>query len=295
MGVGKTIQAISLAYIYRDSWPVLIVCPGSMKYLWKGEIRTWLGLKDHRVNIINSSKQKLSTEAYFYIISYDLVKNILKKLKNMTFDFVILDEAHSIKNRDSLRAKNILPIAVRAKRLIIMTGTPLLAKPYEGYPLLYALRPDLFCYFKKYAYRYCDPQPTPFGINWSGTSNTKELHWILSTLMVRRLKRDVLNQLPPKRRQKIFIKTDPNIIEEIKKVRTIKGKKGTLDAYSLTSKAKIEGVYEFIKDLLETEEKFIVFAYHYDMLNRIEELTKEKNIEYIRIDGSTRQDIDMIM
>ena len=77
MGVGKTIQAISLAYIYRDSWPVLIVCPGSMKYLWKGEIRTWLGLKDHRVNIINSSKQKLSTEAYFYIISYDLVKNIL--------------------------------------------------------------------------------------------------------------------------------------------------------------------------------------------------------------------------
>jgi SWI/SNF-related matrix-associated actin-dependent regulator 1 of chromatin subfamily A len=291
MGVGKTIQAISLAYIYRDSWPVLIVCPGSMKYLWKGEIRAWLGLKDHRVNIINSSKQKLSTEAYFYIISYDLVKNILKKLKNMTFDFVILDEAHSIKNRDSLRAKNILPIAVRAKRLIIMTGTPLLAKPYEGYPLLYALRPDLFCYFKKFAYRYCDPQPTPFGINWSGTSNTKELHWILSTLMVRRLKRDVLNQLPPKRRQKIFIKTDPNIIEEIKKVRTIKGKKGTLDAYSLTSKAKIEGVYEFIKDLLETEEKFIVFAYHYDMLNRIEELTKEKNIEYIRIDGSTRQDI----
>ena len=126
----------------------------------------------------------------------------------MTFDFVILDEAHSIKNRDSLRAKNILPIAIRAKRLILMTGTPLLAKPYEGYPLLYALRPDLFCYFKKFAYRYCDPQPTPFGINWSGTSNTKELHWILSTLMVRRLKRDVLNQLPPKRRQKIFIKTN---------------------------------------------------------------------------------------
>ena len=102
MGVGKTIQAISLAYIYRDSWPVLIVCPGSMKYLWKGEIRAWLGLKEHRINIINSSKQRLSVEAYFYIISYDLVKNMLKKLKQMTFDFVILDEAHSIKNKDSL-------------------------------------------------------------------------------------------------------------------------------------------------------------------------------------------------
>ena len=291
MGVGKTIQAISLAYIYRDSWPVLIVCPGSMKYLWKSEIRTWLGLKEHRINIINTSRQKLSSEAYFYIISYDLIKNILKKLKSMSFDFVILDEAHSIKNRESIRAKKILPIAVRAKRLIIMTGTPLLAKPYEGYPLLYALRPDLFCYFKKYAYRYCDPQPTPFGINWSGASNTKELHWMISTLMVRRLKRDVLNRLPQKRRQKVFIKTDKKVIEEIKKKRTIfKGQKGILDSYTLTSKAKVEGVCEFVSDLLEIDEKFIVFAYHYEMLDNLESLMKERKIGYIRIDGNTKQD-----
>jgi len=291
MGVGKTIQAISLAYIYRDSWPVLIVCPGSMKYSWKGEIQTWLGLKEKRINIINSSKQKISSEAYFYIISYDLVKNILKELRKMTFDFVILDEAHSIKNKESLRAKKILPIAVRAKRLILMTGTPLLAKPLEGYPLLYALRPDLFCYFKKYAYRYCDPQPTPFGYNWSGTSNTKELHWILSTLMVRRLKKDVLNSLPPKRRQKVCIKADPNIIEEIKNIKTeIKGKKGTLEFYTLTGKAKIEGACEYISDLLELDQKFIVFAYHYDMLNKIELLMNEKHVEYIRIDGRTKQD-----
>ena len=165
MGVGKTIQAIALCYLYREDWPVLIVCPGSMKYLWKGEIQTWLGFKDYRINIINSSKQKISDEAYFYIISYDLVSHILKKLKKMKFNFVILDEAHCIKNRDTIRAKNILPIAIRSKRLILMTGTPLLAKPLEGYPLLYALRPDLFPYFKQYAYRYCDPQPTPFGIS----------------------------------------------------------------------------------------------------------------------------------
>ena len=291
MGVGKTIQAISLAYIYRDSWPVLIVCPGSMKYLWKGEIQTWLGLKDHRINMLNRSKQKISKEAYFYIISYDLVRNILKKLRKMTFDFVILDEAHSIKNKDSLRAKNILPIAIRAKRLILMTGTPLLAKPLEGYPLLYALRPDLFPYFKRYAYRYCDPQPTPFGISWSGTSNTKELHWILSTLMVRRLKRDVLNKLPPKRRQKILIETDPNVISEIKEVRTkIKGRTGTLEAYTLTARAKKEGVCEYISDILETGEKIIVFAYHHEMLDRIQSLMEKKNIDFIRIDGSTKQD-----
>ena len=291
MGVGKTIQAISLCYLYREDWPVLIVCPGSMKYLWKGEIQTWLGFKDKRIDILNSSKQKISDEAYFYIISYDLVSHILKKLKKMKFNFVILDEAHCIKNRETIRAKNILPIAIRAKRLILMTGTPLLAKPLEGYPLLYALRPDLFPYFKQYAYRYCDPQPTPFGVTWSGTSNTKELHWLLSTLMVRRLKKEVLNKLPPKRRQKVEIKTDPEIIEKIKEARVkIKGRNGTLQAYTLTSTAKKEGVCEYISDILsDSEEKIIVFAYHHEMMNCVEELLKKQNIDYIRIDGSTKQ------
>ena len=281
MGVGKTLQAISLAYIYRDAWPVLVVCPGSMKYNWKGEIQTWLGFKDHRICILNSSKQKISQEAYFYIISYDLMRNVIKKMRQICFQFVILDEAHSIKNKDSLRAK----------RLIIMTGTPLLAKPYEGYPLLYALRPDIFCYFKKFAYRYCDPQPTPMGINWSGTSNTKELHWILSCLMVRRLKRDVLSQLPQKRRHKIQINTDEKVIEQLKKTRNmVLGRKGTLECYTLTSKAKINGVKEYISDIIDAKEKFIVFAYHYEMLNSLEELCKNKKIDYIRIDGNTKQE-----
>ena len=291
MGVGKTLQAISLAYIYRDAWPVLVVCPGSMKYNWKGEIQTWLGFKDHRICILNSSKQKISQEAYFYIISYDLMRNVIKKMRQICFQFVILDEAHSIKNKDSLRAKNIIPIAIRAKRLIIMTGTPLLAKPYEGYPLLYALRPDIFCYFKKFAYRYCDPQPTPMGINWSGTSNTKELHWILSCLMVRRLKRDVLSQLPQKRRHKIQINTDEKVIEQLKKTRNmVLGRKGTLECYTLTSKAKINGVKEYISDIIDAKEKFIIFAYHYEMLNSLEELCKNKKIDYIRIDGNTKQE-----
>ena len=292
MGVGKTIQAISLCYLYREDWPVLIVCPGSMKYLWKGEIQTWLGFKNERIDILNSSKQKISDKAYFYIISYDLVSHILKKLKRMKFDFVILDEAHCIKNRETIRAKNILPIAIRAKRLILMTGTPLLAKPLEGYPLLYALRPDIFPYFKQYAYRYCDPQPTPFGINWSGTSNTKELHWLLSTLMVRRLKKQVLNKLPPKRRQKVEIKIDKDIIEKIKEARVkMKGRNGTLEAYTLTSTAKKEGVCEYVMDILasNSDEKIIVFGYHHEMMNAVEDILKKSKIDYIRIDGKTKQ------
>ena len=301
MGVGKTIQAISLTYIYRDEWPVLIICPGSMKYLWKSEIKYWLGLKDQRIFLVNTSRQKIPEDKYFYIISYDMVRKIKKKLKNFEFRFVILDEAHSIKNMETQRAKNIIPIAVRSKRLLLLTGTPLLSKPLEGYPLLYALRPDIFTGFKKYGYRYCDPQPTPFGVSWSGASNTKELHWIMSTLMIRRLKKEVLGVLPPKVRTKRSINVDKDVIEKIKSTRSVKGRKSTIDAYNLTAIAKKKGVITYLKDFLEIldnnnkqkdkKEKLIIFGYHIEILDSIENFCIKNDIGFIRIDGNTKQDI----
>jgi hypothetical protein len=62
----------------------------------------------------------------------------------------------------------------------MLSGTPILAKPIEVYPILNALRPDLICSLKNFIGRYCDPKKTPFGIDNSGSSNAKELHFILS-------------------------------------------------------------------------------------------------------------------
>ena len=110
--------------------------------------------------------------------------------------------------------------------------------------------------------------------------------------MVRRLKRDALNQLPPKRLQKIWNKTDEKIVEQLKKLKLIStGRKGTLECYTLTSKVKIKGEISYISDIIDSKEKFIVFAYHHEMLDSLEELCKNKKIEYMRIDGTTKQDI----
>ena len=294
MGVGKTIQAISLTYLYKENWPVLICCPGSMKYSWKAELIKWLLLKEKYIQIINSSKSKLNEHCKFYISSYDLLRHIKGKLKAKNFNFVILDEAHCIKNKDAKRTKSIIPIAIRAKRLILLTGTPLLNKPMEGYTSLYVLRPDLFYNFGKYGKRYCDPIPTPFGINWSGASYTKELHFILSTMMIRRLKKDVLSELPPKRRSKIEIEVDKKILEQIKnneKVNNGINNESVMDLYSLSGLAKIKGVIEYINDLLESDEKFLLFAHHQIVLNSIEDFLKRKKKKYIRIDGKTPQEM----
>ena len=294
MGVGKTIQAISLCYLYRENWPVLICCPGSMKYSWKAELMKWLLLKEKYIQIINNSRNKLNPHCKFYISSYDLLRHIKGKLKSKHFSFVILDEAHCIKNKDAQRTKSIIPIAIRSKRLILLTGTPLLNKPMEGFTSLRILRPDLFYNFNRYGKRYCDPIPTPFGINWSGASYTKELHFILQTMMIRRLKKDVLNELPTKRRSKIEIEADKKILEQIKNNEKEKNginNESVMNLYSLSGLAKIKGVIEYISDLLEADEKFLLFAHHQIVLNRIEEFLKNKKVKYIRIDGKTPQEM----
>jgi SWI/SNF-related matrix-associated actin-dependent regulator 1 of chromatin subfamily A len=121
---------------------------------------------------------------------------------------IIADEAHYLKARDSQRSKNLMPILEQAKRVILLSGTPVLSKPIEIYNLMQILRPDVTPSFTNFANRYCKPTQSRYGIDYTGASCTIELHHLLmSTYMVRRLKKDVLDQLPDKRRQQVQIQT----------------------------------------------------------------------------------------
>jgi hypothetical protein len=85
-----------------------------------------------------------------------------------------------------------------------------LAKPVEIFTILKILRLDIFQPFKPFGARYCDPKFTPFGIDNTCSPNVKTMHFILPSLMIRRLKKDVLNELPPKKRY------DSKIITQVK-------------------------------------------------------------------------------
>ena len=77
----------------------------------------------------------------------------------------------------------------------------MLARPVEVFNLLTILRPDIFGSFPAFSQRYCAPKQGRFGMDYSGRSCTAELHYVLNrNLMVRRLKADVLHELPAKRR-----------------------------------------------------------------------------------------------
>ena len=98
----------------------------------------------------------------------------------------------------------------------MLSGTPVLNKPVEIYNIMKIVRPDVVPSFKDFTNRYCNPKSTHYGMDYSGATCTQELHTILqSTFMVRRLKKDVLDQLPDKRRQMIEISVDQKLLKEI--------------------------------------------------------------------------------
>jgi SWI/SNF-related matrix-associated actin-dependent regulator of chromatin subfamily A-like protein 1 len=122
-------------------------------------------------------------------MSYDLAMKRYEEIEMKGFKICIADEAHYLKSRDAKRSKHLIPILTRAKRCILISGTPMLSRPVEIFNLLKILRPDIINNFADYASRYCNPKETPYGMDYSGNSCTKELHYILSqSVMIRRLK-----------------------------------------------------------------------------------------------------------
>jgi SNF2 family DNA or RNA helicase len=325
MGVGKTVQAIGIALMYKEEWPVLIICPSSLKFVWRDEILKWIpDINDDKINIqiFKSSKDYFKCGVKIYIMSYDLTVKLEDKITEKNFKFIIADEAHYMKSPDAKRTKCLMPIIKRSKRVILITGTPILAKPVELYPLLTMLRPDLFHNFKEFGNRYCDPKRNFFGMDWTGSSNPKELNYILRHIMIRRLKKEVMNQLPPKKRQKVEIQTDPKVIKQIQAINLssekiiekinelnnsqinpnlvnyINQEKPEDDnenllnlfnkVYNLSAEAKISGVKEYIHYLIDNKCKFLIFAHHMKMLDGIEEEVKKLKVDYIRIDGKVK-------
>jgi len=162
MGVGKTVQAIAISYIFRADWPVLIICPSSLKYNWEDEILTWLTgkVKAEEIQVYKHGKENLSKIAKFVIISYDMSKSekIKEDIKKRQFQFVIADETHFLKNPKAQRTIVNIPILRQSKRVLLLSGTPILSKPEECFQILSALRPDMFNNFIKFGARYCDPK-----------------------------------------------------------------------------------------------------------------------------------------
>ncbi|XP_062972780.1 SWI/SNF-related matrix-associated actin-dependent regulator of chromatin subfamily A-like protein 1 isoform X2 [Elgaria multicarinata webbii] len=300
MGLGKTIQAICIAAYYRKEWPLLVVAPSSVRYTWAEAFHRWLpSLSPDNVRVIATGKDCL-TAGLINIVSFDLLSKMEKQLKT-TFQVVIVDESHFLKNGKTARCRAAMPLLKAAKRVILLSGTPAMSRPAELYTQIVAVRPSFFSQFHAFGLRYCDAKQRPWGWDYSGSSNLGELKLLLEeSIMIRRLKSDVLSQLPTKQR-KVVVVSPEGINARTKAVLTAaakemakgyKSKKEEKEAlilfYNRTAEAKIHCIIEYILDLLESgRKKFLVFAHHKLILDAITEELEKKHLGYIRIDGST--------
>lgn len=301
MGLGKTIQAICIAAYYKKEWPLLVVTPSSVRFTWAEAFRRWLpSLTPDSINVVVKAKDSLRS-GLINIISYDLLSRMDKQQPGNPFNVLIMDESHFLKNMKTARCKAALPLLKVAKRVILLSGTPAMSRPAELYTQILAVRPTLFPRFHEFGIRYCDARQMTWGWDYTGSSNLGELKLLLEEcLMLRRLKSEVLSQLPAKQRKVVTVtidgintRTKAALSAAAKQLakghrNKMEEKEALLVFYNHTAEAKLQAIMEYIIDMLECgREKFLVFAHHKLVLDHITTELGKKNVGFIRIDGST--------
>jgi SNF2 family DNA or RNA helicase len=142
MGLGKTCTSLAIMTHYIDEWPLLILCPASLRYTWPGEIEKFLPhLPPSAVYVVqgfddadfydNEWKRK---RIKIVVASYSLLQKraaAARVLQDFKFQCVIADESHNLKQKTSQRTQLALPLLQNAKRLLLLSGTPALARPVE--------------------------------------------------------------------------------------------------------------------------------------------------------------------
>jgi SWI/SNF-related matrix-associated actin-dependent regulator 1 of chromatin subfamily A len=298
MGLGKTLQALWWLRETPAAWPAIVVCPASVKGVWEYETQRLLNIATETVN--GQRPSPLPTRL-LTIINYDILKHWLPHLQALRPATVILDEAHYCQNRQAQRTKAVQALCKGVPHVLALTGTPIINRPAEVWPVLNILQPKQFRRFWPFGQRYCDPYLSPWGWQFRGASNVRELNELLTTTcMIRRHKTDVLQDLPAKmrcvvpvpiERQDEYDEAHDEFLAWLQKIspdrarRAARAEAITRIGYlkQLAAKLKLRSVVEWINNWLsESNEKLVVFGIHTKM---IEALQRRCNATSVVVDG----------
>ena len=296
MGIGKTIQAIAHIALNQDKLPALIVVPASVKYNWLKECETWLPSMN---TVVLEGRKGDIPDADIVVCNYDIMsyrEESLLTYKGLGFNIVVCDESHYLKNSKAKRTQATLSVAQESESVICLSGTAITNRPNEFFTTLNLLRPNEFPSFFNYGLSYCDGHETRFGWDFSGASNTDELHSRTRDFCIRRLKSEVLTELPDK------VRTIHDIQPSKADVKRYKDLHRTwMDEYEMYANStglpqgfvlnmltalrhecgliKVPSTVQYIKDYNEiTGKPLVVFAHHQDVLKGIwMELSNDKD------------------
>lgn len=303
MGLGKT--PVSLCWIAEHSaWPAVVVCPASVKEHWRQQARQWIGKRVFLGQGQKPDPQPPPEKDWLLVVNWDILQYWATVLCQWGPKMVVFDEIHFAANRERKRTKSATQLARHCEYRLGLSGTPMLNRPVELWKPLNIVLPQLFPSFWKYATRYCNPKRTPWGTDFKGASNTEELHKILTeTVMIRRRKQDVLQDLPDKMRSVVPLRmvrpevykfATENFLQWLSEQSTERAKRAsraiavTKLGYlkRLAAKLKLVAARRWIQDFFEADPdgKLVVFGIHPGFLEAVARKIKQP---YVMVTGKT--------
>uniref|UniRef100_A0A1A9WIH8 Chromatin-remodeling complex ATPase chain Iswi n=1 Tax=Glossina brevipalpis TaxID=37001 RepID=A0A1A9WIH8_9MUSC len=328
MGLGKTLQTISflgyLKHFKNQSGPHIVVVPKSTIQNWVNEFKNWcpsfkvicfIGAKNERLLL---SKVLLSRKWDVCVTSYEMCKYEKSLLKKFNWRYMVIDEAHRIKNEKS-KLSEILREFKTANRLLI-TGTPLQNNLHELWALLNFLLPDVFNSSEDFD-------------SWFNTNTClgddaliQRLHAVLKPFLLRRLKSEVEKRLKPKKEIKIFVglskmqrewytkvlMKDIDIVNGAGKMEKMRlqnilmqlrkctnhpylfngaepGPPYTTDTHLVNNSGKMVILDKLLPKLQAQGSRVLIFSQMTRMLDILEDYCLWRNYQYCRLDGQSKQ------
>lgn len=288
-GLGKSAMSIVVANELRAA-SILILCPKSVILNWVNEFKQWSNTPYEFLPVFGSKELKNIHRPAFscVIISHDMAKTFkaTSAIKQRTWDLIIIDEAHALKNRGSQRSKAILGhIWLKAKYRIALSATPITNTVADAFSLFSALAPSVFPNYHEFINLFSNIDRTPWGDKPVGIKNADTLKRIIrERFFVRYTKEEVGIDLPAKIFTKIILPeeyaykvpaTEKEILEaEVEAVcRSLKsGHKVPAVPTHIAGYRKMQalkrlpGVIEFVENLVEQEIPVVVFTWHSEVL-----------------------------
>ena len=300
MGLGKTIQIIAFLLSQKGKKSIVIT-PTSLIYNWRDEFNKFA--PSLNVGIIHGDKKNrvVMMEKDFDVIvtTYGLIKNDYEYYKEKEFDFCIIDEAQNIKNSKAQNTKYVK--AIKAGCRIALSGTPMENNLMELWSIFDYIMPGYLLSEAKFKEKYLKEDMYD------------ELKELIKPFILRRLKKDVIDELPNKIEKKFMVEMKENqkavyqsYIKEVRQ-KLYSGEDNKITVFSYLTKlrqlcldpslilddyvgrsAKIEAALNIVNMAIAENRKVLIFSQFTSVLQKLGSELSEKNIGYLYLDGSTK-------
>lgn len=319
MGLGKTIQTLALLAINGESRPSLILCPSSLVENWEREAEKFVpSLKC--IPVRGQGRDKIWEKAAEYnlmITSYALAKRDAELMKDISFNYLILDEAQHIKNPFTENAK--ICKNIKSRHRLVLTGTPLENSPEDLWSIFDFLHPGLLGNYHNFKAHYGDIH--------EDKGRQDDLAARVSPFIMRRKKKAVCSELPPKMEQVLYCDMDngqkalyERYLEEsrlqFRKISESQERNVSFDILALLLRlrqicchpqllppemnigevpsAKTDLLQEIVMQNIDSGHKMLIFSQFTSLLAIIRQWLDRDNIKYEYLDGATKDRMDRV-